>query len=101
MEGIRFYEEFKDKGKGESAGVVCAILVDNYRIIDSYRGNKRHSRRYEKFWDGVAGLFSDTPNSHVASTGISDIYLKEECKRISEKKARVIHPRLFEYLDNS
>jgi len=47
---------------------------------------------------GAAGLY-DRPNSPVASTGVSRAYLRDECKRISEKRARELHPKLFEYLE--
>lgn len=39
-------------------------------------------------------------NSDVASSSASFNYLREKCKRISEKQAREIHPKLFEYLEN-
>jgi hypothetical protein len=39
------------------------------------------------------------PNSPVAGTSIDVSILRERCKRISEAKARQIHPLLFERLD--
>ena len=38
------------------------------------------------------------PNSIVVSGSVSREYLIENTKRISEEKARKIHPNLFKYL---
>jgi hypothetical protein len=49
-------------------------------------------------YEAIAGLF-DRPNSPVAGTGVARDHLHQKCKRISEAKARTIHPALFERLD--
>ena len=49
-------------------------------------------------YEAVAGLF-DQPNSPVAGTGVAIDYLRGRCKRVSEAKARMIHPALFRRLD--
>jgi hypothetical protein len=51
-------------------------------------------------YDGI-GAVHDHPNSGVGNTGVSPDYLKDKCKRISEKLAREIHPQLFIWLDGS
>ena len=88
MNGIRFYHEFNHKRKRHSAGTVVAALVCN-----------------GKFWstgkvcfEAISGLF-DQPNSVVCGAAVSLDYLQEKCKRVSEAKARLIHPALFERLD--
>jgi hypothetical protein len=90
MNGIRFYLEFTDKAKRKSGDIVVAALVLNGR-----------------YWIGgticyeaIAAVF-DWPNSPVAGTGVACDYLRQKCRRISEAKARTIHPALFERLDQS
>ena len=51
-------------------------------------------------YEAIAAVF-DWPNSPVAGTGVACDYLRHKCKRISEAKARIIHPALFERLDQS
>lgn len=84
MRYVRFYEEFTNKRRGESAGTVIALIPEN-RCPDGSR-------------EAVGALF-DQPNSPVASTSVSDGYLFKNCKRVSETRAREVHPNLFEYLD--
>jgi hypothetical protein len=50
-------------------------------------------------WEALAGLF-DQPNSPVAGTGVALDYLRQKCRRISQIKARAIHPALFQRLDH-
>ena len=47
----------------------------------------------------IAAVF-DRPNSQVCGCSASRDYLAKNCKRISEARARKIHPNLFAYLDN-
>ena len=88
MNGIRFYQEFKNKSKRESAGTVVAVLVGNGRF---WSANKA-------CYEALAGLFHH-PNSVVCGTAVALDYLHDKCKRISEARARTIHPALFERLD--
>jgi hypothetical protein len=85
MKGVRFYEEFTNKRKGESAGNVTAILPEN-----RWHDWEAHDLMY----DGVGAVYF-YPNSPVASTGVSRGYLREKCKRVSEARARQVHPALF------
>jgi hypothetical protein len=88
MSGICFYQEFRDQSKHRSVGTIIAALVCNGLYWSS------GSVCYE----AIAGVF-DQPNSPVAGTGVACDYLRRKCKRISEAKARTIHPALFERLD--
>lgn len=84
MEGIRFYLEFPTRSAKKRSG----------------REHKGHLGNVVSLWDGhegLAGVF-DYPNSPVATTGISQSFL-DQCKRIPERLAREIHPRLFKRLD--
>lgn len=82
MKGIRFYEEFTSKRRGESAGNAVAVAEPNG----------------DGTYEAIAPLY-DTPNSPVASTSIHWNYLFKNCKRVSEARAREVHPELFKYLD--
>lgn len=50
--------------------------------------------------DGLGAVYF-RKNSAVASTSASPDYLKTKCRRISENRARKIHPRLFQLLEPS
>ena len=84
MNGIRFYLEFKDRSKRQCSGNVVAALVLNgiYRSGGTW------------CYEALAALF-DQPNAPVAGTGVALDYLRKKCKRISEVKARSIHPALL------
>ncbi len=89
MENVRFYEEYespRDKRQHKGNGNVFALFV--------WSGQDR-SRL------GGIGALYDTPNSPVCGTGVSVDWLRKKCRRISEQRAREIHPRLFERLDAS
>ena len=88
MNGIRFYEEFTDKSKRQPCGTVVAALVLN----GSYRSSGTIC------YEAIAAVL-DWPNAPVAGTGVAYDYLRQKCKRISEAKARAIHPVLFERID--
>ena len=88
MVGVRFYLEYlnkKDKRLNKSIGNVIAISKDNLNILNLC-------------YDAIGAIYSHR-NSEVASTTVHIDYLREKTKRISETKARVIHPNLFAYLD--
>lgn len=48
--------------------------------------------------DAIGAVYSHA-DSGVASVGASPDYLRKLCKRVSEAKAREIHPTLFRVLD--
>jgi len=90
MNGIRFYHEFTDKAKRQSAGTIVAALVCNGHFWSAGK----------VCYEAVSGLF-DHPNSVVCGTAVARDYLHDKCKRVSEASARIIHPALFERLDQS
>ena len=90
MSGICFYQEFSDRAKRRSAGTIIAALVCNGIY---WSGGKI-------CYEAIAALF-EQPNSSVAGTGVAREYLRQKCRRISETKARTIHPVLFARLDQS
>ena len=95
MKGYRFYEEVwqKDRKAEESQGTVIAVLL------------QENGRGWSPLWTAkgdvcecVSGIY-DEPNSPVCSGSVSVDYMRAFCRRISEKRAREIHPKLFEYLE--
>lgn len=94
MKGIRFYEELTDKNRKAEAskGNVIAVAYEtrwyNY-TPDGY---------YDTMFECVSALFFE-PNSVCCGDGVSQRYLTKDTKRISETRAREIHPALFEYLE--
>jgi hypothetical protein len=100
MRGYRFYEELEKKNrKGEkSKGTVVALILDQgpgRRWTPLYIPP---SRDQPICAECVSAVF-DRPNSPVASGGVALSYLWGKCRRISEARAREIHPALFEYLE--
>ena len=89
MNGIRFYEELDNKNrKGEiSQGNVIARVLGQDRITDN-----------GVMCETISALFFH-PNSVVCGSAASLNYIYKNCRRISEEKAREIHPNLFVYLD--
>ncbi len=90
MRDFRFYldhDSVAAKRRGEHAGNVTAIMPDSW-----YAGPD--GRCFE-----AVGAVYHHPDSPVATTGASRAYLRNQGKRISEAKARQIHPQLFAYLD--
>jgi hypothetical protein len=96
MNGIKFFLEYENKTEknkgtrknpGNHSGNVVAVLDDTLRI------NKDGAH-----YDAIGAVFF-TRNSGVGSTSVHNDYLREKCKRISEKQAREIHPSLFSFLD--
>lgn len=97
MKGYTFYLEYptlKDKRKatrkylGNHSGIVLAVYGDWFSPGGHYSKKECVSSVY------------DRPNSEVCTSSVCDTYIKDKCKRISEKQAREIHPNLFQYLDD-
>ena len=88
MNGIRFYQEFKNKRKGQSAGTVVAAFVCNGRFWSTG----------QLCYEALSGLFK-RPNSVVCGGAVSLEYLREKCQHIREAEARTIHPSLLARLD--
>lgn len=95
MKGIRFYEELEHKNRKaeKSKGTVVAVFYENGSFQTQVAPNK-----WEWAYEALAGLY-DEPNSIVCSSSVPWIYLRTQCRRISEARAREIHPLLFERLD--
>jgi len=91
VKGLRFYEQYKTSKRKESIGTVVAVLIPENPLNTFLLGTPP---RYEC----VAGVY-DLPNSPVMFSTCTFSYVRDCCKRISEAKAREIHPKLFEYLD--
>ena len=90
MKGIRFYEELEHKNRKaeRSKGSVVAALHET----GHYSG-----RTY--CYEAISGLY-DEPNPPVCGGAVSIFYLLADCRRISEQRARELHPKLFERLDS-
>lgn len=103
MKGYRFYLEYDSpvlkrkgtvKNPGPHTGNVIAIILRDDGYFEWQISFGVAST------DAFTSVFS-TPNSFVALSGVSFDYLQKQCRRIPEKLAREIHPRLFERLDEN
>lgn len=87
MKGIRFYLEYESpahKRKGEHLGTVFARYISSpLESVGMAEG---------------AGAVSNIPNDWCCGSTASLDYLRTNCKRIPEAKAKEIHPRLIDYL---
>ncbi|MCK4668143.1 hypothetical protein KAU33_15430 [Candidatus Dependentiae bacterium] len=96
MKNIRFYQEFSDEKKRTvPTGNVIGVSTDN-RGMPSYFISGSGKAEVEC----ASAIFSE-PNSECIGEAVSREYLQENTKRISEAKARKIHPNLFKYLDSN
>jgi hypothetical protein len=98
MKYVRFYLEYGSKAnkrKGIHEGNVLA-LIDT--MGDGFRPQRNSGSESGYGYECIAAVLFH-PNSPVAGTSIDVSILRERCKRISEAKARQIHPLLFERLD--
>lgn len=96
MKGVRFYEDFTDKRnkrKGESQGNVIAVFPENTWL-------RCDEGVLYRMFDGIGAVYF-YPNSPVGGCNVSQGYLWESCKRVSEAKARQVHPSLFAVLDQA
>ena len=90
MQPYRFFEEYADRDLQQSAGNVVAIRLEDGLVIKDGRVLVRAV---------CAGEHGTRPNSPVTATFFEGEYLGTHCRRITEARARTIHPKLFEYLD--
>jgi hypothetical protein len=101
MKGYRFYAEYSDKTEknktrleGEHDGNVVAIMLDkDGRPIS-------HMREHGIVYECIAAVHHHK-NSGVAGTFVGREYKQNKLKRISEEKAREIHPRLFKWIEEA
>lgn len=94
MKGYRFYEVYaskKAKRKRESQGECLALCVDEEWYF-TFNGQRNVAVK------GAVSAVYDGPDSPVGYGAVGREFLRERCRRVSEKRAREIHPRLVEYL---
>jgi hypothetical protein len=90
MKGYRFYEEVHHKDthlEFSNETVVAVKWEGNKRVYDGVYA-ARNLRQYKPF-----------PAAEIVEDWLTQLYLDSECRRVSEKRAREIHPRLFECLE--
>lgn len=100
MKTIKFYLEYpsiKDKinatrkSLGKHSGNCIAVIDNTKQLVNM------HGETY-CILDAICSVFYKD-NSDVCYSTVNENYIWERCKRISEKSAKEIHPRLFEYLN--
>ena len=89
MNGIHFYQEFRDTPKRKSAGTVVANSCLQRPVLEQWQDSLR----------GHCRTSVDQANSVVCGGSVSLDYLHEKCRRVREANPRTIHPALFERLD--
>ncbi|MGI8844204.1 MAG: hypothetical protein ACR2HZ_10925, partial [Gemmatimonadaceae bacterium] len=90
MRGYNYFEEYTSTQRAASTGNVIAVPETLRSFVQP---------------GGIclpvvcAGEDESSPNSPVSPTFLLAEYLGTHCKRVTEVRARSIHPRLFEYLE--
>jgi hypothetical protein len=89
MKGVRFYEELHNKNRTAetSQGNIVAVFYETPRVQDG-----------DTVFDAAGAVYFEE-NSPVCGTSVGQVYLSTSCRRVSEKRAREIHPSLFVWLD--
>lgn len=95
MKGYRFYLESdspKQKRRGEHMGNVIAVML--------YKQHGQWRPVYETLPGEVLAFVAVLAhaNSSVCSSAVSRDYLRRQCKRVPEAKAREVHPAMFEHI---
>lgn len=104
MKGYRFYADYSSKAHKRADTTPRHVRKDGptpkpaSNVVAVYLGDDGRELYNGGGYDCATGIF-DTPDSPVATSGVSPGYLRERCRRISEAEARRIHPRMFEYLE--
>ena len=90
MRGYRFFEEFMNEQREQSAGNVIAVPLGDGPFVG----------------EGTVLLHAvgaadpaKKKNASVAPSIFEAEYLGTRCRHVTEAHARNVHPRLFEYLD--
>ena len=86
---FQFYEQYRDEGRGESAGNVIAIDLDATSFV----------QEGGVCFPAVGPPHGSTPNGPVIPGFFNAEYLGTHCRPVSAARAREVHPRLFEFLD--
>lgn len=99
MKSYHFYLEYPSKAaKRAATRKNLGNHSGNIIAVDSERANSWLSDR-QVMRDCVSAVTS-YPNSDVCGSSASMDYIRENCKRVSEKQAREIHPNLFSTLES-
>lgn len=91
MRGYRFFEEYRDEQRRDSVGSVIAIDVGNGPFVQEggvcYRAV-------------CANQDDPVRKGPVHMVLFNAEYLGSHCRRISEHKARELHPEIFTFLES-
>ncbi len=105
MKGYRFYEEFDSsykKRKHQGTGNVLALDLDPVSgSTIGYSDSRYTSKGLKPVWmlECTAAVLSES-DSPVCGTAVSIAVLRKNYRRITEKRAREIHPTMFAHLDS-
>jgi hypothetical protein len=100
MKDVRFYLEFPDKTTKHKSGKQHTGHVGNVVAVypeTTWIANPVGMPAASMVSSYCAVYFH--PDSAVTFSDVAWDYIQEKCKRISEKTAREIHPRLFARMD--
>ena len=92
MHGYRFFEEYRDEGRRDSLNSVVAIDVEKGPFVQEggvcYRAVCTDREKNEPGHKAVRMVLFNAE------------YLGTHCRRISEQRARELHPEVFSFLES-
>lgn len=94
MDGYRFFEEYLDESRRQSLNSVIAVATFEEPLV------KEGGVCFPAICVPSVGRKNAEQTAAVQRLMFNAEYLGTHCRHISEAKARTIHPKLFEYLDN-
>jgi hypothetical protein len=98
MKYVRFYLEHDSKThkrlNDHNGNVIAVLDTMGNGFIPYEQGSGTWG------WETMSAVYF-YPNSPVASGSASEEYISSHCKRISDSRAREIHPNLFVRLDEN
>jgi hypothetical protein len=98
MKGYWFYLKYEspeDKAKGVHSGNCLAVLF-------KHTGWKKRRETFQSGGSLLVRCYAPCfryPNAPCVPAAVAIHYLNSRCKRITEKRAREVHPKLFERIE--
>jgi hypothetical protein len=96
MKNFQFFLEY-ESNKNKRKGTRKQLGNHTGNCIAIFLPTKSEQYSINKCYEAASAVFY-VRNSDLNWGCVSPEYLIDRCKRISEKQAKEIHPKLFEYL---
>jgi len=101
MKHVRFYQDGNDNCEMHGGKKTFPYGFNGLAILGESlpRGGFRAYKLLSGSYEALASIYAYPGDGPYCSTGVSHDYLRKQCRRISEKKARELFPELFRRLE--